>query len=294
MLRPNPYYVEEEASDYDVPQEAGDYDVPGMVFGVSGRGDQRALQGAQKYRAPKGLLPPIDVYEKKIDDYKNKIYGFLLDKTRLPPENVQADLLGAKSFSIGYDTEFLCENIRFFTSHLRDHADSIKSRQLTITDAGCGCAGDSMQFLVAEYRDPASPDAPAERIFSQVTGVDIHLGRKQMAEANFRAVETAYHTTGKVRWEVLLGNYKHLMKDLRQDIVYIDPPWQGRSGESMVHEEVFLWSDDTETQDKDFGVDGILKALIEQNNAMHGEDERNRTRMLIVKTPPHWRCKMLH
>ena len=60
-----------------------------------------------------------------------------------------------------------------------------------------------------------------------------------MAEANFRAVETAYHTTGKVRWEVLLGNYKHLMKDLRQDIVYIDPPWLGKSGESMVHEEVF-------------------------------------------------------
>ena len=137
MQRPNPYSIPAEASNYDVPQG-------GMVFGVSGRGDQRALQGAQKYRAPREVLPQIDVYSKNIDDYKNKIYGFLLDEHTLPRENIQADLMGAKSFSIGYDTEFLCENIRFFTSHLRDHADSIKSRQLTITDAGCGCAGDSM------------------------------------------------------------------------------------------------------------------------------------------------------
>jgi len=137
MQRPNPYYIPAEASDYDVPQE-------GMAFNVSVRGDQRAVQGAQKYRAPRGVLPTIQDYSKNIDDYKNKIYGFLLDQTTLPRENIQADLMGAKSFSIGYDTEFLCENIRFFTSHLRDHADSIKSRQLTITDAGCGCAGDSM------------------------------------------------------------------------------------------------------------------------------------------------------
>ena len=111
MLRPNPYYVEEEAGDYDLPQE-------GMVFGVSGRGDRSALQGARKYRAPKDPLPRRNK-EPSIDDYKKKIYGFLLDETTLPRESIEADLMGAKSFSIGYDTEFLCENIRFFTSHLR-------------------------------------------------------------------------------------------------------------------------------------------------------------------------------
>ena len=164
--QPNPYYIQEEASDYDVPQG-------GVMFGVSGRGDRNALQGAQRYRAPQPDKPTPKAWQPSIDNYKKKVYGFLLDETKLPRESIAVDLMGAKSFSISYDTEFLCENIRFFTSHLRDHADSIKSWQLTITDAGYGCAGDSMQFLVAEYRDPGSPDARPEHIFSKVTGVDI-------------------------------------------------------------------------------------------------------------------------
>jgi len=280
----NQYFIQEAANAYaHAPDD----------FSVSAPGDRNALRGAP-YRAPRPDKAFVAKWAPKIDDYKKKVYGHLLNEDKLPMASIEADMTGAKSFSIAYDTEFLCESIRFYTSHLRDPLDPIRSRPLSITDAGCGCAGDSMQFLVAVYRDPSNPAANPERIFDKVTGVDIHPERREMAESNFRAVEAAYGTKDQVSWQVLFGNYKHLMKDLRQDIVYIDPPWQGKSGESMVHEEVFLWSDADGTQDQKFGVDGILEALIAQNSNMHGEDERNRTRMLIVKTPPHWRCKMLH
>jgi len=283
---PNPYCIEPDVSDYMVPHEEG------MTFGVT---------GVQKYIRP-GALGQVakdghtrhEYRETPIEDYKKKIYGFLLNEEKLPPASIQADLTGAKSFSIGRDTEFLCQNIRFFTNHLKDPNDPTKTRKLTITDAGCGCAGDSMQFLVAEYRDPADHDTAPERIFSKVTGIDIHKGRKEMAAANFETVERVYETKGKVKWEVILGNYKDFIHDLRQDIVYIDPPWLGKSGETMVHEEVFMWLDDNETQDKTLGVDGIIKALVDQNEAMHGDDEQYRTKMLVVKTPPHWRCQMLN
>ena len=283
---PNPYCVAADASDYMVPLGHS------MTFGVTGAG--KYVPPGSRRQEEEGARTVHGYRETPIADYKNKIYGFLLNEQKLPPESIQADLMGAKSFSIGRDTEFLCQNIRFFTNHIKNPNDPVNTRQLTITDAGCGCAGDSMQFLVAEYRDPAKQDTPPERIFSKVTGIEIHRGRKEMAEANFRTVETAYETKGKVQWNVILGNYKDVMHSLRQDIVYIDPPWLGRSGEAMVHEEVFMWLDDNETQDETLGVDGIIKLLVDQNQSMQGDDEQNRTRMLIVKTPPHWRCKMLY
>ena len=60
MLRPNPYYVDEEASDYNVPQG-------GLAFGVSVRGDRSALPGARKYQAPQGA--PLGYKPPSIDDY---------------------------------------------------------------------------------------------------------------------------------------------------------------------------------------------------------------------------------
>ena len=290
---PNPYCIGADASDYMVPHGES------ITFGVTGEDKYKAPQGdkyppgSRRYEAPPGITIP-HYQEPTVDEFKKKIYGFLLTEQKLPRDSIQADLTGAKSFSIGEDTQFLCWQLKFYTNHLKDHNDPIKALKLSIIDAGCGCAGDSMQFLVAAYRDPANLNVPLERIFSKVTGVDIHQERKNMAEANFGAVEKAYRTKDKVDWEVILGNCKDVMKNLRQDIVYIDPLWLGKSGERMVHEEVFMWSDDKETQDKGLGVDGIIKALVDQNNQMHGDDEQNRTRLLIVKTPPHWRCKMLY
>jgi 16S rRNA G966 N2-methylase RsmD len=85
-----------------------------------------------------------------------------------------------------------------------------KHRKSVITDA-CACVGgNTLAFVLCD-------------LFSSVNAVEINENRKMMLEHNVSVIKNRSKTQVTVFGE----DYLNLMCKLKQDIVYIDPPWGG-------------------------------------------------------------------
>ena len=213
----------------------------------------------------------------EIDFKKEKVRSGYLDKKTFPNlKDIHTDDEGAVSFSYGVDTKYLCRYIHGLLPEIK--------RPLVITDAGAGAGCDSMQFIAAVRDDKKT------KMFSHVTSIEMHKERAECLEKNLKHVHV-HHGKG-TKYECHHNNYENLIDKLDQDIVHIDPPWDGASSNDKNGEELCLKNCEG-ILDNELSVLNILKRLKAKNERMIDSEETPMTRLLVVKTPYNWHPKTL-
>jgi len=75
------------------------------------------------------------------------------------------------------------------------------------------------------------------------------------------------------------------MKELEQDIVYLDPPWYNYTAQECARHELHLKNKAGERYPDGYGVDSILRELLAQNETRGENYEKRKTKILVLKTP---------
>jgi 16S rRNA G966 N2-methylase RsmD len=115
------------------------------------------------------------------------------------------------------------DEVAFFSLCPKIHADKItqnivqcvggrtKAKQMTITDGCAGVGGVSMSLIISN-------------MFKHVISVELDPTRNEMLQSNMKAICRDGNTTSI---SVEHKNYLDVMKYLKQDIVFFDPPFGG-------------------------------------------------------------------
>ena len=228
------------------------------------------------------------------DSLKTKIYGGFIIQRCIKPEDIKVDFEAADSLSYGHDSirwlDFLKDELFTQLGHT--------PKALSITDAGAGSGGDTMQFMVATMMsEKTTKDVP---MFSAVTTVEMNKTRFDCLEWNVNVVKEKYKQDA-VPAQTKYGDYKELIQTLRQEVVYVDPPWGGVSGTDMRQQELHMYLQrDAEIldsvayeHDESFGVIDIMNTLLEQNKTHKANNEQHlQTKVLVLKTPRDWNTQM--
>jgi 16S rRNA G966 N2-methylase RsmD len=114
--------------------------------------------------------------------------------------------------------------------------------QLIITDATAGVGGDTINFALK---------------FKQVNAIEIAKTHCDILQHNidvYRLKNVIVHCT----------NYLDIMKKIKQDIIYFDPPWGGIEYKEQKELQLFL---------KDQTIEDVIKILL------------NDAKMFVVKVP---------
>lgn len=220
----------------------------------------------------------------KIDEFKQKTVGGFVPKSMF--NHVQTDDEGAYSFSFAENSRYMC---RFVYAHFKH----LEKKQLIITDAGAGAGGDSMQF-VAAVKDERKHRQQSDHMFEHVNSIEINESRQKMLNANLTYVHenVCHRDSNKPTFQCVRGNYKEYVDIMHQDIVYIDPPWYGASGDESKSRELCLLDEEVEC-DGELSVLNIIKRLKKKNKDTEHNKDIIQTRCLVVKTPSNWHPQSL-
>lgn len=91
---------------------------------------------------------------------------------------------------------------------------SLSRHPMTVTDASAGCGGLACELV-------------SSGLFEAVTAVEINQHRAQnLTLSNMEAA--ARHHCSATPYRVIVGDYTETMHNLRQDVVFFDPPWGGK------------------------------------------------------------------
>lgn len=96
------------------------------------------------------------------------------------------------------------EGRAYLTSERLAMALARRTRAATVVDATCGCGGNAIAFA---------------RLGSQVTAIDIHAERLDLAQHNARV----YGVDDRITF--LLGDARDVLPTLEADLCFVDPPW---------------------------------------------------------------------
>lgn len=297
-----------------------------MPIGAEGHNTVEALDSNGKTRRahksmtiPQTVVEKYGTVEKALDAYKVALYGPNLEITQKETvgkgskrsvvveynpalQDIHCDEHGALSFSSASGNNKMCIKLVQYAERAKMNLDD-----LTITDATAGCGGDSMQFITATRGD--KDKVP---LFARVTSVEIHANRCVMLKHNLKVVAEAFQT--RVESTVLFTNYANTLGlrkpirkseelDVLQDIVYIDPPWGGKSHEQS-RSALTLYSNTTDEKlitayegeklviDYHLTVDKLIKSII-KGNIYNGDNNRKQTTVVAVKTPMYWQNEMV-
>jgi 16S rRNA G966 N2-methylase RsmD len=135
----------------------------------------------------------------------------------------------------------------YIFKHIQSYYPDLHDKVLTI--AGSCCGGD----IMCSYDQ-----------FQSVHIVDISHLHIEITKHNIDAI---YHTTMNLHRH--LGSYTDLYKQLKQDIVFIDPPWGGHDYQKILKELSY-----TDENKNKIYVDQIVDELF-----------KNGTEMVIIKIP---------
>jgi len=262
--------------------------------------------------------PNAEGLQMALDTYKIPLYGpnltVVRERKRFSPEEtvtytpklreIQTDQHGALSFSAGYSNQMMCV-------HMMDYFQRCKIglKGLTITDASAACGGDSMQFLLTKTMQHGT-----ERLFESVTSVEINKNRCSMLRNNMEVVKRAFPDSAQST--VICANYGAVIGVINQDnqgdvpyvtqdVVFIDPPWGGKS-QDQSRSALTLY---TVTKDpkliKDFdgeeliidyrlAIHHLVQGIITRNeDIVTKNDNDKQTSMVAVKTPMYWQNDMI-
>lgn len=238
-----------------------------------------------------------------------KITSIVSYKPRL--RQIQTDQHGALSFSNANANQSMCVAIVAYIKR-----NKIDMSRLSITDATASCGGDSMQFLMAKNNS-----TDIDTIFSKVTSIEIHDNRIKMLKNNMDVVYNTFNPV--VEYKVIHANYGDVLGilpermpkymtgteggayDLEQDVVYIDPPWGGKSSEqsrtaltlySLTEDPKLIaeFEGDNLVIDYHLSVDLLIEGIITRNNVLQKRKTGGKeTSVVAVKTPMYWQNDMV-
>lgn len=237
-----------------------------------------------------------------------KIYGGYIDDTRVKQSNVLVDSESAWSLSWGCDTmrwiTDLTELLRPILQGEDLTSPGVKGPivPLSIMDAGAGCGGDTMQFMTANFTDD---DNQIHNTFHTVTSVEMDPTRAHYLLRNTQLVRRAYNVPEEPT--ILEKDYYTLMSETQDDntlpkfthdVLYLDPPWGGVSGDDSRQENMYMYSKTPggpKPYEKDTtkGIDKIFTQILHWNAVLAANNQKNlQTKVIVLKTPLNWTCKM--
>ena len=245
--------------------------------------------------------------------YAGKVFGGFIsrlafeqyqaeDASKLQP--LQLDVEGAYSLSEGLDVKVMCRYLHDCLTHITHDEKGVRVRQLTITDAGAGCGGESMNFLAA-VEAPRAGVPGTDFMFDRVNSIEISLERVDMLRNNMQQVAVLCKRKGSVPeadpsapYACINADYKKYLGPknplfLYQDIVFLDPPWGGKSSTENRANGLYLY-DEAKKKDLDMSIPEIIKRLIKQNeHNRESETVIGETKVVVVKAPSKWDNSML-
>ena len=233
---------------------------------------------------------------------KERVYGGFVTKEMLPVDELQSDDEGNVSFSEAIQTRLMIETLNdYFWGGVPRKDRTV----LMVTDAGAGCGCDTLEFI-------AAVDKNGKRIQMNVCSVEIDEIKAGMLTANTvcltknlkeiqeREITQSAHSTPNEghreplnQCNIINEDYMLIMEDLEQDIVYLDPPWYNYSSQECARHELHLKNKEGKRYPDGYGVDNILRLLLEQNKTRGPPPLLRKTRILVLKTPTMWSAKML-
>jgi len=253
-----------------------------------------------------------------LDTYKLPLYGpnltvvserkrgSLEDTLTYTPKlrEIQTDQHGALSFSAGYSNWTMCVQMMDYFQRC-----GIGLTGLTITDASAACGGDSMQFLLTKTMQDGT-----ERLFESVTSVEINENRCMMLRNNMEVVKRAFPNSAQST--VICANYGAVIGVIpqdtegdvpyvTQDVVFIDPPWGGKSQDqsrsaltlySVTQDPKLIEEFEGEKLIIDYrlALHHLVEGIITRNKDIATKnDNEKQTSMVAVKTPMYWQNDMI-
>ena len=230
-----------------------------------------------------------------------KIYDGYVHRGMINDDDFKVDVVTASSLSWGSDTKGW---IQFMFSLIT--SDGAPKPLLSITDAGAGCGGDTLQFMLAFW--PKADDQTHNRwpnVFSHVNAIELDTQRHMLLTHNVDLVRQAYvkDSTQMDPFEptVLLGDYQRYIDNpaITQDVLYLDPPWGGEGEGDKRVGDLHMWHS-TDTNDKGdnvhdihFSVLTIVRATMAKNTKLDDAGTTEGiTRFIVLKTPYIWECEM--
>jgi len=137
-------------------------------------------------------------------------------KVNIKYENLQMTNIGIYSITKPEQAQKISEIINHFNKKIK----SANKKQLTITDATANVGGNTISFLLNGFK---------------VNSIEIDNLTCDVLKNNLKI----YKFDAK-RYKIYCKNYVHLYKKLKQDIVFIDPPWGGPSYKKKVTIDLYL------------------------------------------------------
>lgn len=149
-------------------------------------------------------------YDAKSRFYRRDWYftGGVTRFSRQERNKLQIDDVGAFSTTHADDAKIMSELI----ADLPGLSERDLGRKPDITDGCACCGGNAISFVCCG-------------LFRKVIGVEVEALRAGMLRHNVHFAKSKCHLD--VETEVLCGSYLDLLASLKQDVVFLDPPWGG-------------------------------------------------------------------
>ena len=148
---------------------------------------------------------------KILDNYEFIHYYFPFEKN-VDLKDIQITQEGTYSVTYPKFAEII-------SNHIKDHIFPSKASNLTITDATANVGGNTINF--AKY-------------FKKVNAVEI-------SEINFKALKNNIKVYNRDNVTLYHNNYLDIINKLKNDVVFLDPPWGGPK--YKLHKYVTLYLD---------------------------------------------------
>jgi len=109
----------------------------------------------------------------------------------------------------------------------------LKGRKPVITDGCAGVGGNTLAFILSGT-------------FGEVNAIEIDETRVEMLRHNVTSVQK--HISSLTKPNVIRGNYNELYNTLRQDILFLDPPWGENNYRVLPKVQLFLGDEKEENK----------------------------------------------
>jgi predicted RNA methylase len=109
-----------------------------------------------------------------------------------------------------------------------DDVDPQKLGRLPVITDGCACVGGNVISFACSGR------------FSKVNAVEFDQKRADMLKHNVSVIEGRKESSPPAATSVKSGSYLDLMRELHQDIVFLDPPWGGPEYKDVARVPLYL------------------------------------------------------
>ena len=240
--------------------------------------------------------------EHGVDQRVEKLYNSFIHRGTFDEKNFKMDAVTASSLSWGCDTK---DWITFMFTLITKKGDA--KQPLSITDAGAGCGGDTLQFMLACWSERnTETNTRWPHVFSHVNSIELNIPRHEMLTHNINLLYQAYNNNPDEMDPTLptilpAGAYQDyiLEQGITQDVLYLDPPWAGKGEGDKRVGDLHMWhannidADGGNVKDMGFGVLDIVRATMAKNRELDDAGiTQGITRIIVLKTPKIWNCEM--